>query len=223
MWQGRGSPQVDTRRPHVGQSHPEDDFVVVALFYYDDGLDSSPVRECQGCLWRDPSCVSRRLRTWSRRKRRTRRPWLAIYQNCRWYKILLILKFIIKYSFEYAKKEPLLCAAQCLWTQDEFPLSLTRPVMKNCILKVFFVWVDRSIGVGIGRKAFPSPWYHLWTSFGSFELIVLTAVQEREAQSLGAGERIIQQFAMISMDNGYGNGKMTKRRSHRPTALVSQL
>ena len=75
--------------------------------------------------------------------------------------------------------------------------------------KSFFVWVDRSIGIGIGRKAFPSPWYHLWTSFGSFELIVLTAVQEREAQSLGAGERIIHQFAIISMDNGYGNGKMT--------------
>ena len=116
------------------------------------------------------------------------------------------------------KKEPLLCAAQCLWTQDESPLSQTRPVMKNCIFKVFFVWVDRSIGIGIGRKAFPSPWYHLWTSFGSFELIVLTAVQEREAQSLGAGERIIQQFAIISMDNGYRNGKMTtltgKRRSH---------
>ena len=74
-------------------------------------------------------------------------------------------------------------------------------MMKNCILKVFFVWVDRSIGIGIGRKAFPSPWYHLWTSFGSFELIVLTAVQEREAQSLGAGERIIHQFAIISMDN----------------------
>ena len=82
-------------------------------------------------------------------------------------------------------------------------------MMKNSLLKVFFVWVDRSIGKGIGRKAFPSPWYHLWTSFGSFELIVLTAVQEREAQSLGAGERIIQQFAIISMDNGYGNGKMT--------------
>ena len=79
---------------------------------------------------------------------------------------------------------------------------------KICILKVFFVWVERSIGIGIGRKAFPSPWYHLWTSFGSFELIVLTAVQEREAQSLGAGERIIQQFAIISMDNGNGNGRI---------------
>ena len=61
---------------------------------------------------------------------------------------------------------------------------------------------------GMRRNAFPSPWYHLWTSFGSFELIVLTAVQEREAQSLGAGERIIQQFAIISMDNGNGNGRI---------------
>ena len=79
---------------------------------------------------------------------------------------------------------------------------------KNCLLKVFFVWVDRSIDIGIGRKAFPSPWYHLWTSFGSFELIVLTAVQEREAQSLGAGERI-DSTTICNNFNGYGNGKMT--------------
>ena len=105
MWRGRGSPQVDTRRPHVGQSRPEDDFVVVAVFYYHDGLDPSLVRECQGCLWRDPSCVSRRLRRWSRRKRRTRPPWLAMYiKIAAGIQRLLILIFNIKYSFENAKK-----------------------------------------------------------------------------------------------------------------------
>ena len=121
------------------------------------------------------------------------------------------------------KKEPLLCAAQCLWTQDEFPLSQTRPVMENSILKVFLGWVDRSIGIGIGRKAFPSPWYHLWTSFGSFELIVLTAGQGMEAPSLGAGERKIHQFAIISMDNGYGNGKMTTLTGKKEYPIVQLL
>ena len=96
-------------------------------------------------------------------------------------------------------------------------------MMKNSLLKVFLGWVDRSIGIGIGRKAFPSPWYHLWTSFGSFELIVLTAGQEREAQSLGAGERKIHQFAIILMDNGYGNGKMTTLTGKKEDPTVQQL
>ena len=97
--------------------------------------------------------------------------------------------------------------------------------MKICILKVFLGWVDRSIGIGIGRKAFPSPWYHLWTSFGSFELIVLTAGQEMEAQSLGAGERKIHQFAIILMDNGYGNGKImtTTLMRKKEDPIIQQL
>ena len=96
-------------------------------------------------------------------------------------------------------------------------------MMENSLLKVFLGCVDRSIGIGIGRKAFPSPWYHLWTSFGSFELIVLTAGQEREAQSLGAGERKIHQFAIILMDNGYGNGKMTTLTGKKEDPTVQQL
>ena len=96
-------------------------------------------------------------------------------------------------------------------------------MMENSLLKVFLGWVDRSIGIGIGRKAFPSPWYHLWTSFGSFELIVLTAEQGMEAQSLGAGGRIIHQFAIISMDNSYGNGKMTTLTGNKEDPTVQLL